>query len=233
MPDTVLLGTLLLTGLVGSFGHCVGMCGPLVMAVSLKGGSLGVPPVRSALLLQGGRVLTYTVLGGAMAEAASIVGRTASLRQGMGGVTVLLGLAVTLLGFGYLGWLRPGWAGSGGALGRAMGMVIRLGGWRGFALLGVLNGLLPCGMVYGAYLAAASSGSWQEGAIGMLIFGLATIPALLLVGMAPRVLGVKNRQALVRVAGGLVLALGLQLILRGMAALALVPHLRFGSVVLW
>jgi sulfite exporter TauE/SafE len=98
--------------------------------------------------------------------------------------------------------------------------------------MGALNGLLPCGLVYSALLVTASSSGALPGALGMFLFGAGTIPALLVIGIGARVLSVRTRQALARGAGFLIVLIGLQLSLRGAAALGIVPSLRLGGLVI-
>jgi sulfite exporter TauE/SafE len=99
--------------------------------------------------------------------------------------------------------------------------------------MGALNGFLPCGLVYSALLVTASSGGALPGALGMFLFGAATIPALLVIGMGAGALSVQTRQALARGAGFLIMLIGLQLSLRGAAALGIVPSFRLGGLVIW
>jgi len=96
----------------------------------------------------------------------------------------MLALAVVAVGWSLLGWLRalPGAFGLGNAawLSKAIGQVLQRRGWQGAAGLGLLNGLLPCALVYGLLVKAATTGSVVDGAVTMGVFGLATIPALVL-----------------------------------------------------
>ena len=111
--------------------------------------------------------------------------------------------------------------------------MLKRGGLVGLVGLGAINGWLPCGLVYSALLVAASSGGATPGALGMFLFGVGTIPALLVVGVGAGALSARIRQTLTRGAGFLIAVVGLQLMLRGMAALSVVPHLRLVDAVLW
>jgi sulfite exporter TauE/SafE len=179
-------------------------------------------------------VAVYLVLGGIAGGIGSLVGLGGGFRQVAGVISLALGLVVVLVGLGYLGWLPLGrLEGEGAWLSRAMGWAFRLGDLRGALLLGALNGLLPCGLVYSSLLVAASTGSTGAGALGMLTFGLGTIPALFVVGMGSGALDVRVRQAMSRIAGVLIVLVGMQLALRGAAALGWVSHVHLGKVMLW
>jgi sulfite exporter TauE/SafE len=114
-----------------------------------------------------------------------------------------------------------------------MSQALRRGGMGGVMLLGALNGLLPCGLVYGALLVAASLGGPLQGMVGMLFFGLATIPALFLVAMGSGMLNVDLRQSMSRVAGFLIVLVGVQLILRGFSGLQVIAHFHVGKLMIW
>jgi sulfite exporter TauE/SafE len=227
-------GALFVSGLLGSLGHCLGMCGPLVMmvGVQLKRHEKAILP--SFLLYHLARVMVYALLGAIIGGIGSLLG----LSDGFGGVagfiSLALGLGVILFGMGYLGWLPLGrLEGSGAWLNRMMGKALKQGGYVGVLGMGALNGLLPCGLVYSALLVTASTGGPLPGAMGMVVFGLGTMPALLVAGVGAGALSVPVRQAMGRAAGILIMVIGVQLGLRGLAALNMVPHLHVGGVMIW
>jgi uncharacterized protein len=232
--NTGLFGALLLSGFLGSLGHCMGMCGPLVIMVGLQTKSRGLAAIPRYLLFHGTRIAIYALLGAVVGGLGSLLGLGASLGQLAGGISLALGIGIILLGMSYLGWLPLGrMEGSGTWLTRAMSRALMRGGRWGVVLMGALNGLLPCGLVYSALLVAASSGGALPGALGMFLFGAGTIPALLVIGIGAGALSMRTRQALARGAGLLIVLVGLQLSLRGAAALGIVPSLRLGELVVW
>lgn len=224
---------LLLSGLLGSLGHCLGMCGPLNLIVTARIRENGLPLGRSMVLYHAARVSVYILLGALVGALGSLLGLSARL-TGIGGATSLaLGLAILMLGLGYLGWLPSlAWEGAGGWWNRALSFALRRKGG-GAALLGALNGLLPCGLVYSALLLAASGGQAWRGALGMAAFGLGTFPALFGLDLGAGALSARFRQGMTRLAGVLMLLVGAQLVLRGGAALGLWSHLHRWGVALW
>jgi sulfite exporter TauE/SafE len=227
-------GILLLSGFLGSLGHCLGMCGPLVVMVGVQLRARGLAGTPYHLLYHGTRIVVYALLGAIVGGVGSLLGMGSRLSLVAGIVSLLLGLIVVLFGLGYLGWLPLGrLEKTGDWMNRAMGRAFQRGGLLGVALLGALNGLLPCGLVYSALLIAASIGGSLSGALGMTLFGVGTIPALLIVGVGAGALSVRVRQTLTRVAGILIIVAGLQLALRGLATLGAVPHLQLGGLVIW
>lgn len=209
-----LLVSLFMTGLVGGLAHCTAMCGPFVL--SQVGARLeGVPASRmrewhrlagAALLpYQVGRLTTYSLLGAVGASLAGSLGSLTGLRWIS---AVLLGLAA-LFFIGYaiprVKALLPGqgqgerregwWSRHVGRLARPLFAAPT--GWRGYAL-GLLLGFIPCGLLYGALAAAASTGDPLAGAFGMAVFALGTMPTLFGVGLAGHVAGTQWRGALVK-----------------------------------
>lgn len=189
-----LLASLLITGLLGSVTHCVGMCGPLVLAQT--GAVLeGIPAsgMREWHRLKGGLLLPYhlgraTTYAGLGAVAAGLFGLVPDARfAGILGAALLVLAALGFVGYALprLGLrlplsANPAWAGMVERI--AKPLFARPVGVRGY-LLGVALGFIPCGLVYAALAAAASSGSALAGFAGMLAFALGTMPALIGVGI--------------------------------------------------
>jgi sulfite exporter TauE/SafE len=232
--DTGTFGALFLSGFLGSLGHCLGMCGPLVTMLGVQLKARKPTGWLYHLLYHASRVGVYVILGTIVGGLGSALGLGDSFGKVTGIVSLLLGLGVVLLGLGYLGWLPLGRIeGAGTWINQAMGWALRQDSSVRVLALGALNGLLPCGLVYSALLVVASTGSPLTGTAGMAIFGLGTLPALLVVGVGAGALSARVRQTFVRVAGVLIVVVGLQLALRGLAAWGAVPHLHLGGVMLW
>ncbi len=211
-----LLAAAALTGLLGS-AHCVGMCGGFVVLLgSHDDRGLG----RSAYFA--GKTATYTVFG---ALAGGVGGALTALFSQVGGV-VSIGLGIAMVGVG-LGLCGVAW-GRGPAIGHrlaaqlgpAIGRLVASEKRGALIALGALNGLLPCGLVYGMLAVAAGAGSAAAGALTMAVFGLATVPALALTGWLGARLRPSQRVWMQRAAGALVVVMGLLTLARGAQALS-------------
>jgi hypothetical protein len=197
------------------------MCGPIVGALGISAPP-GIP-ARRALLPQvayhAGRITTYGTVGAAMGLAGSFVnlaGRMAGLQDA---VAVLAGALMVAMGLGAAAsarWVRDA---EGRLAGRVLGAVRRLAGheapMRAYPL-GLVLGLLPCGLSYAAFAAAAGTGSPVRGLVLALAFGAGTLPALVVAGAAVAALPGSARGALHRAGGALVAVLGLLFLLRGL-----------------
>ncbi|MCB2178283.1 sulfite exporter TauE/SafE family protein [bacterium] len=234
IPSVSLWFTLLVSGLLGSLGHCLGMCGPLnlMVAAQMRKNNLSLLPNFS--LYHAARVLIYVLLGAFVGGLGSLLGLSRQLTTLGGVVSLLLGIAILLLGAGYLGLLRAfPLEGASRWWNAALSRALKQGGWGGVALLGALNGLLPCGLVYSALLLVASTGSLGYGALGMALFGLGTFPALLALDLGAGAVSARFRQGMMKLAGVLMLLVGLQLALRGGAALHFWSHLHWRGIAIW
>lgn len=179
-------GGLLLAGLAGSL-HCLGMCGPIVLAFGdigddSRGGSRTLRAFGVSLGYHAGRIWTYGVLGLVAGFAGSQI-RAASLGLGwqrpLGLVAGGLVLAAGLAALGVLPGIRLDLGTTGGCLGALTRRPWLATLARGQSLLlGAVMGLLPCGLVYGALVVTATLPTPWHSAIGMVVFGLGTIPAL-------------------------------------------------------
>lgn len=208
-----------LAGIAGSF-HCVGMCGGFTCALGAASGP-GWEMVVRHLTYNGGRIVSYAFLGaiaGAAGQALcaaspiseSSFGAVQSLLA-IGGGLLMLAMALHLLGF-RRGGSKPGGF---GPLASMLRPLLTAPGAAGSLSFGVLNGFLPCPLVY-AFLAQAAAGADPvRGAATMLAFGAGTIPAMALMGGLGRFAGPMALRRGVTVAGWFVLALGLVTIGRG------------------
>jgi sulfite exporter TauE/SafE len=227
----VLLGAGLLTGL----SHCVGMCGPLVGAFAVRRRAARQEVSTSLVLFQTGRLTTYVLLGLLMGSAGYVL--ASAIRNWQGLLSAALGLFVMVLGLSLLGLLPfQRWIASTKLASLAGGWIKRLMNSNHPAApfgLGLANGLLPCGPVYAMALLAATSSDPLRGAGVMLIFGLGTLPAMLGIGFSTSLLSVRLRSHLYRVAAILVVIVGLQLTMRGLALGGQITHGAIGGVMLW
>ncbi len=216
---------LLLTGLAGSFGHCVGMCGPLVILAGARYPRKGISATPLHLLYHSGRILIYGLMGAVAGVLGSALGRAAEAARIPGVLSVLTGLLVIMAGLSYLGWL-PFWKRSihsDGWWQHMMARTMKTPGATGVFLLGGLNGLLPCGLVYEALAIAAATAQPLVAGLGMLLFGAATIPTMVIFGVGAQMISVPLRQKMVWIGGVFVVLVGIDLVLRGAAGLGLLP----------
>ena len=214
MPEHLI--SILLLGLIGSI-HCVGMCGGFALMVAQTSGNR-----RGFLIGQVfyylGKTTTYMILGSIVGGFGALITHAFSGIQQT--LSMLLGLVFILVGAGLIGWLKG--MGSTALLARwkpltsAMGRLMKEKTRAATFGLGVLNGLLPCGLVYGALAIAVVSGSALSGALYMGAFGLATIPALFTLASLGTVMRPLWRHRLHQVSGVIVMLLGIITMLRGL-----------------
>lgn len=201
-------------GLFGSF-HCVGMCGPLAMSLPIYSNDVWVK-FYGSFLYNAGRVLTYSLFGLVF----GLVGQSFRLFGFQQGLSVIIGIAVILFIFlpkkylifsnqiilvKYLGRLRE--------------QLARLFSQRNqssLLLIGALNGLLPCGLVYMAASAAVTAGSIQKSILFMSFFGLGTLPMMWAVAFFGGFANLRIRQSIRNVYPYMIVIMGCLLILRGM-----------------
>jgi len=227
----VLVGAGLLTGL----SHCVGMCGPLVGAFAMRRRTAGQEISTPLVLFQMGRLTTYVLLGALVGGAGYVL--ASAIRDWQGLLSVGLGLLMALLGLSLLGLLPlQRWISALAPTRVVSGYMKQLLTSNHAAApfgLGLANGLLPCGPVYAMALLAAMSGDPLRGASVMLIFGLGTLPTMLGLGFSTSLLSLGLRSNLYRAAALLVVLVGLQLAMRGLAVSGQISHAAIGGVMLW
>lgn len=228
MLDLMLVAAL---GFLGSFGHCVGMCGPLAVAFSLSQSPTTKPSWQHQLIQHGllnlGRVVSYTLVGAAIGGIGSALvagGQLAGIDSGLRrGFAIVTGLFLIWIG---LTQIVPGLLPripllhpllQKGLHDRLSRLMLRISqrsrGWT-LPLLGSIWGLIPCGFLYAAQIKAAETGSPWMGAATMLAFSLGTLPSMLAIGVSSSLLSADQRSQLFRMGGWLTLLIGILVVLR-------------------
>ncbi len=185
--DTVNLVTIVTIAFLGSFGHCIGMCGGIVLAYStikIEPASSKVSKTVAHLLYNFGRVLTYTILG---ALFGAIGGVATFSNTANGTLLIIAGVAMILAGLSLMGKIKfltviEHSISSSNFYKKSFQKILHSKSNTSFFILGMLNGLLPCGFVYFFAITAASTASPLYGALVMFIFGISTIPAMFSLG---------------------------------------------------
>ena len=209
-----------ITGLMGT-GHCIGMCGGLVGALSLseagqKGGWL------FHLLYNVGRITTYTFIGALVGWLGSAMAYTDQFKVVSRSLLLASDLFVILIGLGTAGlfsWLNASkldFQGPMQLLTAAVHGLRKLPPAMAALPLGLLFGFIPCGYLYAVAITAAQSAEVTTGALMLLAFGLGTAPSLLFLGSATHWLSGRARTWMLRVAG---------LLVAGMGVINLIRHL--------
>ena len=185
--ETVDILSIITIAFLGSFGHCIGMCGGIVIAysstkVQQKWNKLEQSSAHFLYSL--GRVVTYSILGAVFGSIGAVItfSNTAN-----GTLLLVAGVVMILAGFSLLGKLKfltliehsvskSSWYQN------SFKALLSGDTLASFFLLGMLNGLLPCGFVYFFAITAASTANPLYGAFVMAIFGISTIPAMFSLG---------------------------------------------------
>lgn len=209
-----LLITALVLGLTSNF-HCIGMCGPIALAIPLDRTSV-LTKIWGVLQYNTGRVLAYSILGfiiGSIGITISTIGFLQVISIVSGVLMIIyawnkqLSLLFKLPNFGG-GFQR--------IINQAFGKTIKRKTVLQLSLLGFLNGLLPCGMVYLALVNALLLGSPEGGALGMIVFGIGTLPAMMIVGFAANSISGNLRRQFTKAVPYLLTIVGVLIVLRGM-----------------
>jgi sulfite exporter TauE/SafE len=211
------------TGFIGGFGHCIGMCGPIIAAFTFRGSSSGYYPsilknFLPHLFYNTGRVTTYMFIGAVMGLTGSFLNTAGSMAGFQNIVAVAAGLIMIIMGinisgfFGLISWLE-----------RHNSFILRTGrnlmqgetSWLYYPL-GALFGFLPCGLSYTVFMAAAGTGSMLSGMLTAFFFGIGTLPALLLFGFTAGYLSNKVRGLLYKLSGVVIILMGVYYLLKSL-----------------
>ena len=202
-------------GLVGSF-HCVGMCGPLALSLPLSNNSIAAK-FTGALMYNAGRIVTYSFFGLVF----GLIGQTAALFNFQQWLSISIGVLILLFiivpkkykmqysassyATGFFTKLRT-----------QLGKLFTQKNHSSLFVIGLLNGLLPCGLVYMAVAGSVATGDVAESILFMAFFGLGTLPIMWSIAFFGNYVGVGIRQKIRRAYPYMMALMACLLILRGM-----------------
>ncbi len=203
-------------GLLGSF-HCVGMCGPIALAIPLKTDSW-LARIFGGVLYNLGRAVTYAVMGAVF----GLLGRGLVMSGFQQWISVIMG-AIMILSvitpsiyknrfnadkgvFSFVGKVKM-----------SLGKLFAIRSYGALLMIGLLNGLLPCGLVYFAIAGAIATGSSISGSLFMFIFGLGTLPMLLAISLIGNMITLELRKKITKLIPYAIVFIGVLFILRGLS----------------
>ena len=201
-------------GLLGSF-HCVGMCGPLALSLPLKDDSV-LSKFSGGLLYNAGRIVTYSLFGLLF----GIIGKSVALFGFQQWLSILLGVLIIFFVIlpkrvssfnnnnfvlNYFGKIRS-----------SFGKLFSQKNYSSLFSIGLLNGLLPCGLVYMAAAGAVATGDIMNSIFFMAFFGLGTLPMMWSIAFFGNYVGIGLRQKIRKAYPYMMMLIACLLILRGM-----------------
>jgi len=191
--------------------HCVGMCGGIMLSQSInKDSKSKFDSMKPAILYNAGRVVSYTILGGIVGSLGSVLSLSLSIKAGL---QIFAGVFMIIMGLNMSGY----------SLFRKFNIKLP---WSACSvkkkpktpfLVGVLNGLMPCGPLQTMQLYALGTGSAYKGALAMLIFSLGTVPLMLTFGALSGLISKGYTKTLLKFSGILIVVLGMVMGSRGLA----------------
>jgi uncharacterized protein len=203
-------------GLFGSF-HCIGMCGPIAIALPIPN-SNNLNFVLGRLLYNLGRIATYSFLGavfGLLGSRLVISGFQQSISITLG-VTIVIAVLIPAKYKAKISQHKlvqkitlP--------LKKGISDLFKQGTFSAMFLIGILNGFLPCGLVYVALAGAIASGDAISGTAVMILFGIGTFPTMFAATLFGKFINLNIRRKITKAIPALALVLGLLFIVRGMA----------------
>jgi sulfite exporter TauE/SafE len=204
-----------LMGLLGSV-HCIGMCGPLVMALPISTKN-NFQKISSLLLYLLGKILSYALLGILF----GLFGSQFRIFSIQSNISFIIGLLMLLyvfymFVFKYKHFQIHLFNKTYNSILKLLSKLFKSKFVISFLFIGMLNGLLPCGMIYLALSWAVVTRSAVDGGLLMAFFGMGTIPALILVAIGGQFMGFVFRKRIQKLLPVFIFGIGVLLILRGL-----------------
>ena len=215
IPASIGYAALFMVGIVTSL-HCVAMCGGINISQCMKvpEGTGTTGKIKPSLLYNSGRVISYTIIGGLAGALGSAISFSGSAK---GIVAIISGIFMIIMGlnlFGTFHWvskITPRFP----TFLKSKKSVASSG--KGPFIVGILNGLMPCGPLQAMQLYALGTGSFLAGASSMFFFSLGTVPLMFGLGMFSTMMSARFNKKMMQIGAVLVMALGITMLNQGMA----------------
>ncbi len=212
------------TGIFGGFGHCIGMCGPLVASYAFpsKDGKGFSGTIKPHLIYNAGRITTYSFIGSLMGLTGTFVSAAGRLAGIQNLTPILAGLFMITAGLRIAGVLKGSFfkEGRNGFTAKVVKLVLEGESVWKYYPLGLILGFMPCGLSYSVFVGAAATGDLLQGAALLFSFGIGTLPALLFFGSLMTYIGHKARGRLYKAGGVAVVIMGLFFFINGISRYA-------------
>lgn len=202
-------------GMIGSF-HCIGMCGPLAFSLPLNGKS-DFAKFTGSFLYNMGRIVTYSALGLLF----GLAGKSFSLFGFQQWLSITVGIMILFFLFIPKKWIAI--TGTNNIISTCnhkirstLGQLFLKRNYRSLFAIGLLNGLLPCGLIYMAIAGAIASADAFKSTFFMASFGLGTLPVMWGVSFFGNYIGIGVRQKIRRAYPIMMALMACLLIVRGM-----------------
>jgi len=202
-------------GFLGSF-HCIGMCGPIALSLPINSTNL-FHKISHLLLYNLGRTITYSLLGLVF----GIIGQTFLFFGFQQYLSIALGIIIlfsiffsssfaaknrfTLSFYNFMMFVKS-----------KLLKLFQKKGWLSVFNIGLLNGLLPCGLVYMGIAGSMATTHYLSGMLFMALFGLATIPVMLSLSFVGNIINLKFRRTVKNAIPIILSVMAVLLILRGL-----------------
>lgn len=210
-----MLITAFILGFAGSL-HCIGMCGPIALALPVRNNSVWAR-LQSSIIYNAGRIVTYAIAGmlfGLFGQSIAFAGYQRWLSISIG-ILILLMMALpksftekfklTKLAYRFIGAIKTKFA-----------SLFKQKTYTSLFSIGLLNGLLPCGLVYLGIAGAIATADVFKSALFMMLFGLGTLPAMMSMNFAAKFVTPNFRLKITKAMPVLVVTMALLFIIRGM-----------------
>lgn len=201
-------------GLLGSF-HCAGMCGPIALALPIKNISL-FTKLSSSFLYNTGRIITYGILGlvfGLLGRGLYLGGLQQWTSIAAGSIMIL---SVIFPLFVKKIDLTSRVSKTLSVVKKGLSSFLKVRSYTSIFIIGLLNGILPCGLVYIALAGAIVSSHPLNGIIFMIFFGLGTLPMMFVLPLIGTIINLKYRKIVSKITPIIIIIIGTLFIIRGL-----------------
>ncbi|MBQ8490188.1 MAG: sulfite exporter TauE/SafE family protein [Pseudobutyrivibrio sp.] len=213
IDETVSMSMLFMIGVLTSV-HCVAMCGGINLTQGTLAAKSDATVLKSNILYNIGRVVSYTVIGALAGAVGSVLSFSGALR---GIVVIVVGIAMLVMAFSMLGIFSPVKRLGFHFSGKLYSAILKRVDGNSSLVIGLLNGLMPCGPLQSMQLYALSTGSVFKGALSMFLFSLGTVPLMFGFGLVASKLNQKYKKVMLTVSAVLIFVIGINMISNGLS----------------